>query len=42
MPNFVRDILARPAEPITSAAPMNEPGLDPANQIPLKVVYTGD
>ncbi len=42
MPNFVRDILARPANPITADSPMNEPGLDPANQIPLKVVYTGE
>ncbi|NIO39803.1 MAG: polyamine aminopropyltransferase, partial [Burkholderiales bacterium] len=41
LPNYVRDILARPSRPITAATPMDEPGLDPAKQIPLKVVYTG-
>ncbi len=41
LPNYVRDILARPDKPITAEAPMDEPGLDPANQIPLKVVYRG-
>ncbi len=41
MPNFVRGILARPSRPITAGAPMDEPDLDPANQIPLKVVYAG-
>ena len=41
LPNYVRDILARPAKPITADTPMDEPGLDPANQIPLKVVYAG-
>ena len=41
LPNYVREILARPAKPITANMPMDEPGLDPANQIPLKVVYAG-
>jgi hypothetical protein len=41
LPNYVREILAQPAKPITEQAPMDEPGLDPANQIPLKVVYAG-
>jgi spermidine synthase len=41
LPNYVRDILARAPNPITAQAPMDEPGLDPANQIPLKVVYAG-
>ena len=41
LPNYVREILARPDKPITADAPMDEPGLDPANQIPLKVVYAG-
>jgi spermidine synthase len=31
----------RPARPISADDPMDEPGLDPANQIPLKVVYAG-
>jgi spermidine synthase len=41
LPNYVREILARPARPITADDPMDEPGLDPENQIPLKVVYAG-
>jgi spermidine synthase len=41
LPNYVREILAQPSKPITEQAPMDEPGLDPANQIPLKVVYDG-
>ena len=41
LPNYVRDIVARPANPITAESPMDESGLDPANQIPLKVVYAG-
>lgn len=41
MPNFIREILARPARPITAESPMGEPGLDPATQIPLRVVYAG-
>lgn len=41
MPNFIREILARPARPITAESPMDEPGLDPATQIPLRVVYAG-
>ena len=39
VPNYIRDILARESRPITENDPMDEPGLDPANQIPLKVVY---
>ncbi len=42
LPNYVREILARPARPISADDPMDEPGLDPANQIPLKVVYAGN
>jgi spermidine synthase len=41
LPNYVRDILGRAARPISASDPMDEPGLDPANQIPLKVVYAG-
>lgn len=41
LPNYVRELVAREPKPITAQAPMDEPGLDPANQIPLKVVYAG-
>jgi spermidine synthase len=41
LPNYVRKILAQPGRPISADDPMDEPGLDPANQIPLKVIYTG-
>jgi len=41
LPNYVRELLALAPAPITAQTPMDEPGLDPANQIPLKVVYAG-
>lgn len=41
LPNYVRKILAQPGRPISADDPMDEPGLDPANQIPLKVIYSG-
>ena len=41
LPNYVRALLALAPAPITAQTPMDEPGLDPANQIPLKVVYAG-
>ena len=37
LPNYVRDILGRSLRPITEQDPMDEPGLDPENHIPLKV-----
>ena len=38
LPNYVRDLLSADLRPITELAPMDEPGLDPQNHIPLKVV----
>ncbi|MDA0238345.1 MAG: polyamine aminopropyltransferase [Proteobacteria bacterium] len=37
LPNYVRDILDLSLRPITEQDPMDEPGLDPENHIPLKV-----
>ncbi len=39
LPNFVRDIVARPSRPISAASPMDEADLDPSKHLPLKVVY---
>ena len=41
LPNYVRDILGRSLRPITEQDPMDEPGLDPENHIPLKVCRVG-
>jgi spermidine synthase len=41
MPNFVRDILARPSKPISAATPMDEDNLDPAEHLPIRIVYEG-
>ncbi|OUT79469.1 MAG: spermidine synthase [Betaproteobacteria bacterium TMED22] len=38
LPNYVRDLLMGNLRPITEQDPMDEPGLDPQNHIPLKVV----
>lgn len=38
MPNYVREILARPGKPISAASPMDEPDLDPANMTKLRIV----
>ena len=38
LPNYVRDLLTADLRPITELDPMDEPGLDPRNHIPLKVV----
>ena len=37
LPNYVRGILGLSLRPITEQDPMDEPGLDPENHIPLKV-----
>ena len=37
LPNYVRGILGLSIRPITEQDPMDEPGLDPENHIPLKV-----
>lgn len=42
LPNYARAIIAQPSRPITADDPMDEPGLDPGNQIPLKVVYAAE
>jgi spermidine synthase len=38
LPNYVRNLVLADPRPITKQDPMDEPGLDPKNHIPLKVV----
>ncbi|MGH8679232.1 MAG: polyamine aminopropyltransferase [Burkholderiales bacterium] len=38
LPNFVREIAARPSKPISAATPMDDPTLDPAHHLPIKMV----
>ena len=40
MPNYVKNIINQVPRPISAEDPMDEPGLDPENHIPLKVVRT--
>lgn len=39
LPNFVREILAQPSKPISAATPLDEDNLDPANHLPIRIVY---
>jgi spermidine synthase len=38
LPNYVRDILARPPKPISAATPLEEDSIDPSRQLRLKIV----
>jgi spermidine synthase len=38
MPNFVREILARPLKPISAATPLDEDNIDPSHHLHLKMV----
>ena len=41
MPNFVREILAKPLKPITAATPLDEDNIDPSHHLHLKMVREG-